>query len=101
MESEFSLAKIRSQLNLNFQPLKLRASLYKSLNTTVLIVYRLSFLLKGHSYSHSHGGMGTRHETATNINIRAAFLHTLGDVIHSIAVLIAALIIKLKVRVGL
>lgn len=57
----------------------------------------LSFLLKGHSHSHSHGGMGTSHQLATNINIRAAFLHTLGDVIHSVAVLIAAFIIKIKV----
>ena len=32
-----------------------------------------------------------------NINVRAAFIHVIGDIIQSIGVLIAALIIKIKV----
>ena len=36
-----------------------------------------------------------------NINVRAAFIHVLGDIIQSIGVLVAALIIKLKVSVRL
>ena len=32
-----------------------------------------------------------------NINVRAAFIHVLGDIIQSIGVLISSLIIKLKV----
>ena len=45
----------------------------------------------GHGHSHSHG------DDATNINVRAAFIHVLGDLIQSIGVLIAAFIIKFKV----
>lgn len=32
-----------------------------------------------------------------NINVRAAFIHVIGDIIQSLGVLIAAIIIKLKV----
>ncbi|EYB91649.1 hypothetical protein Y032_0203g1812 [Ancylostoma ceylanicum] len=39
-----------------------------------------------HSHSHSHGGK--------NVNVRAAFIHVIGDLIQSIGVLIAALVIK-------
>lgn len=33
-----------------------------------------------------------------NINVRAAFIHVLGDIIQSMGVLLASIIIKLKVR---
>lgn len=33
-----------------------------------------------------------------NINVRAAFIHVLGDIVQSVGVLIAAYIIKFKVR---
>ena len=42
----------------------------------------------GHSHGHSH---------KKNINVRAAFIHVIGDLIQSIGVLIAAGIIKAKV----
>ncbi|KAK3598423.1 hypothetical protein CHS0354_016420 [Potamilus streckersoni] len=43
-------------------------------------------------------GTENNHETVghKNINVRAAFIHVLGDIIQSIGVLVAALIIKLK-----
>jgi len=51
-------------------------------------------LLNVHSHSgHTHGGH--QHGT-TNITIRAAFLHTLGDIFHSFAVLVGAILIKIK-----
>jgi zinc transporter 2 len=34
-----------------------------------------------------------------NINVRAAFIHVIGDIIQSVGVLVAALIIKFKVSV--
>ena len=34
-----------------------------------------------------------------NINVRAAFIHVLGDIVQSVGVLIAAYVIKYKVRV--
>ena len=76
-----------------------------------------------HGHSHGHGEHGHSHgagghvgnhdnpftaESGTsavvrqppkkNINIRAAFIHVIGDLIQSIGVLIAAYIIKYKVR---
>ncbi|KAK6746094.1 hypothetical protein RB195_012294 [Necator americanus] len=42
----------------------------------------------GHGHSHSHGG------SDKNVNVRAAFIHVVGDLIQSIGVLIAALVIK-------
>lgn len=71
----------------------------------VLVNVIMGFLLHqgGHGHSHggghghSHGGGGHAHgDDATNINVRAAFIHVLGDLIQSIGVLIAAFIIKFK-----
>lgn len=66
----------------------------------------------GHSHSHDHGhdhshklenGKALQvHETeaekaARNINVRAAFIHVLGDLIQSLGVFIAALVIYYEV----
>ena len=51
--------------------------------------------LGGHGHSHSHGGESS---ASQNINVRAASIHILGDLIQSVGVLVAALIIKFKVR---
>ncbi|XP_068670496.1 proton-coupled zinc antiporter SLC30A8-like [Montipora capricornis] len=45
---------------------------------------------------HSHHGHSGHQHCETNITIRAAFLHTLGDVFHSFAVLIGAILIKIN-----
>ncbi|CAJ0954359.1 unnamed protein product, partial [Mesorhabditis belari] len=57
----------------------------------------------GHGHSHSHGSENSDKDTESghsghghdgaNINVRAAFVHVLGDLIQSIGVLIAALLI--------
>lgn len=47
--------------------------------------------LGGHSHRHRNGG-GER----ANINIRAAFIHVLGDLLQSIGVLISAYVIKYR-----
>ena len=69
----------------------------------------------GGSHSHganhgSHNGMAesvstnriTRSASLStekqNINVRAAFIHVLGDIVQSVGVLIAAYIIKFKVQ---
>ncbi|GMT17368.1 hypothetical protein PFISCL1PPCAC_8665, partial [Pristionchus fissidentatus] len=54
------------------------------------------------SHGHSHGGNdGHSHEgeegtssTRKNVNVRAAFVHVIGDLVQSVGVLIAAIIIK-------
>lgn len=70
----------------------------------------------GHNHSHGGGGGGHSHEEEgslstqrisrsnslhhaekQNINVRAAFIHVLGDIVQSVGVLIAAYIIKFKV----
>ena len=51
--------------------------------------------LHSHSHGHSHGGSsaGHSHDHDENINVRAAFIHVIGDVLQSIGVFIAALLI--------
>ena len=53
----------------------------------------------GHGHSHGGGGHGSDDDGKTNINVRAAFIHVLGDLIQSIGVLIAAFVIKFKVKI--
>ena len=49
----------------------------------------------GGGHGHSHGGGDEQ-----NINVRAAFIHVLGDLIQSLGVLIAAFIIKFNVSLA-
>ncbi|KAK0098277.1 hypothetical protein PV326_009912 [Microctonus aethiopoides] len=55
-----------------------------------------------HQHGHSHGGAshghshGHSHGKDENINVRAAYIHVIGDFIQSIGVLVAALIIYFK-----
>ncbi|KHJ75868.1 metal tolerance protein 1 domain protein, partial [Oesophagostomum dentatum] len=48
------------------------------------------FVVKFAVCSHSHGN----NDSGKNVNIRAAFIHVIGDLIQSIGVLIASLVIK-------
>lgn len=54
------------------------------------------------THGHSHGGMSSGvdanngHGHSENINVRAAFIHVLGDVLQSIGVFCAAIIIYFK-----
>lgn len=47
--------------------------------------------LGGGSHGHSHGGGGAGNED--NLNVRAAFIHVVGDVLQSVGVFVAALVI--------
>lgn len=49
-------------------------------------------------HGHSHGKHDDEHEK-TNINVRAAYIHVIGDFIQSFGVLIAAIIIFFNVRI--
>jgi zinc transporter 2 len=55
----------------------------------------------GHHHSH-HGQLERRTERnkQKNINVRAAVIHVLGDLIQSIGVLVSAFIIKFYVRLS-
>lgn len=64
----------------------------------------LILVVPGRSHGHSHGGKpsfgddGTQStEELENINIRAAFIHILGDTLCTLGLLIAAIIIKFRV----
>ncbi len=61
----------------------------------------------GHGHSHSHGlglktasssskGHGHSHGGSTNINVQAAFIHVLGDLVQSVGVMLAAIIIWVR-----
>lgn len=50
-----------------------------------------------HIHGHSHGHNHTEHHSqGENINIRAAFIHAMGDLIQSVGVLIAAIMIWMR-----
>lgn len=50
--------------------------------------------IHGHTHSHSHTQRYRHDRSSSNVNIRAAFIHVLGDLMQSIGVLIAAIVIK-------
>ena len=52
----------------------------------------------GHSHGHSHGGGGDHGPEQENINVKAAFIHVIGDFLQSLGVFIAALVIYFKVQ---
>lgn len=76
--------------------------------------FRMGFLLNqsGHLHSHSHShphshvpqpnspntAQGSSHAHSSSLAVRAAFVHALGDLVQSIGVLVAAYIIRFKVR---
>ncbi|XP_043244704.1 zinc transporter 2-like isoform X1 [Amphibalanus amphitrite] len=70
------------------------------LGVLVNIVMGCTLHQHGHSHgggsSHSHGGGSAHSHGAQNINVRAAFIHVLGDFLQSIGVFIAALVIYFK-----
>ena len=96
----------------------------KGLKQFFFFCIRLGIILHqtGIGHNHSHGGGGHSHDTShshngkfetvstnrisrsgslasekQNINVRAAFIHVLGDIVQSVGVLIAAYVIKYKV----
>lgn len=52
----------------------------------------------GHSHMEDHGGHGHSH-SSRNMNVRAALIHVIGDLVQSIGVLIAAILIKYWVHI--
>lgn len=68
-----------------------------------IFFFRYSMGLTLHQHSHSHSGSVTSHSHETsgtsrsNINVRAAYIHVLGDIIQSLGVLVAAVIIYFRV----
>lgn len=82
--------------------------IYASFSGTSRLFFRMGIALQagGVAHGHSHGGDGPKHghqhEGAgkENINVRAAFIHVIGDFIQSLGVLIAAFVIYYKVKSG-
>lgn len=61
--------------------------------------------LHQHNHHHHHGPAahgesgGCGRDNAQNINVRAAYIHVIGDFIQSFGVLVASLIIYFKVSI--
>ena len=52
---------------------------------------------RGHGHSHLHDNGNHQHQltdSSRNVNVRAALIHVIGDLVQSIGVLIAAFVIK-------
>ncbi|KAF6213465.1 hypothetical protein GE061_011185 [Apolygus lucorum] len=66
----------------------------------VLVNLVMGMSLHQHSHSHSHHNnneeLATKEDGKKNINVRAAFIHVVGDLIQSVGVFIAALVIQFK-----
>lgn len=68
----------------------------------VNIVMGVALQAGGVSHGHSHGGSESKHGHShegsgkDNINVRAAFIHVIGDFIQSLGVLVAAFVIYFK-----
>lgn len=69
-----------------------------AVGVVVNLVMGLSLHQHGHSHEdgHEHGKINEEGQYKKNINVRAAFIHVLGDFIQSIGVFIAALVIYFK-----
>lgn len=61
---------------------------------TYKLQHRMGWQLHG-QHGHSHGSILSQH-SHENINVRAAFIHVLGDVLQSIGVFCAALVIYFR-----
>lgn len=61
----------------------------------VIVNLVMGFTLQQHGHSHS-GSKNHRHAANENINVRAAFIHVIGDFIQSFGVFVAALVIYFK-----
>lgn len=66
-----------------------------AIGVAVNIVMGCALHQGGHGHSHGGGGHGHAHVDGerTNVNVRAAFIHVIGDFVQSLGVFIAALII--------
>lgn len=61
-------------------------------------VFSMGWQLYGTGHGHSHGGAAPAHGHghSENMNVRAAFIHVLGDVVQSVGVFCAAIVIYFK-----
>ncbi|KAJ1372747.1 Zinc transporter ttm-1 [Parelaphostrongylus tenuis] len=82
---------INNRLFVDANVMLITASVGVGFNVIMGIV--LHFGTGGHG--HIHGGVSESHaQVGKNVNVRAAFIHVIGDLIQSIGVLIASLVIK-------
>lgn len=63
-----------------------------------IILFRMGAVLHGVCHTHSHG---PSQSDPDNINVRAAAAHVLGDLLQSVGVLLAAVIIKVPTHTNL
>lgn len=56
----------------------------------------VAFILGGHDhdYGHAHSGVENQQKKPRNLNVQSAFLHVIGDLISSVGVIIAAVLIR-------
>ncbi|VDM62695.1 unnamed protein product [Angiostrongylus costaricensis] len=81
---------INNRLSVEANVMLITASVGVGFNVIMGIV--LHFGSGGHG--HTHGGVNHSRSHGKNVNVRAAFIHVIGDLIQSIGVLIASVVIK-------
>lgn len=69
----------------------------------LLFVFSMGLALHGacassHGHSHHHNHHHSADESNRNINIRAAVIHVVGDLVQSVGVFISSIVIKFYVR---
>uniref|UniRef100_A0A1I7WZI7 Zinc transporter 2 n=1 Tax=Heterorhabditis bacteriophora TaxID=37862 RepID=A0A1I7WZI7_HETBA len=85
---------VHNQIDVNANPMLITAGAGVGFNIIMAVV--LHYGTGGHGHAHG-GGHGHSHNGGenNNVNVRAALIHVIGDLIQSIGVLIAALVIKI------
>lgn len=87
---------MKKEYNINANVMIFTASFGVGVNLILGCILHESGLTHSHGMSHSHGISSSSSSHEKNINVRAAFIHVIGDTVQSVGVLIAALIIKFK-----
>lgn len=88
---------IQRIINRNYEIQGLIMVITAAVGVFVNIVMGVALQVGGVPHGHSHGDNGkSKNHSHGNINVRAAFIHVLGDFIQSVGVLIASLIIYFK-----
>lgn len=81
---------VNNKLTVDADVMLITASVGVGFNVIMGIVLHLG----SGGHGHTHGGASSSHSHGKNVNVRAALIHVIGDLIQSIGVLIAALVIK-------
>uniref|UniRef100_H2YXQ7 Solute carrier family 30 member 2 n=1 Tax=Ciona savignyi TaxID=51511 RepID=H2YXQ7_CIOSA len=87
---------INNKYEVHGKTMLITASLAVGFNILMGLVLHEHSHTHGHSHGHSHGGSSRDASDTGNVNVRAAFIHVIGDLLQSLGVLTAAFVIYFK-----